>query len=144
MVAIVGILLSFFQYGGGIDGFVQKMQARQMSRRRVQFVTWLLSLICFNSMTSSLFVGAAMRRLSDEARVSREKFAFILDAMAAPLALLYPFNGAIVFGTSLLAATGLLDRDATFSLILMALPFNFYAILMVLFTLFVAVGWIKD
>ena len=94
---------------------------------------------------SPLFVGSVMRKLSDSAKISREKLAYIADSTAAPVSVLYPFTGWSAYLTSLAVGFGCIaTREQAFSLMLSAIPMNIYAIASVLMVALVAMGVIKD
>ncbi len=48
--------------------------------------------IFFSDYFSPLFVGPVMKNLTDKAKISREKLAYICDSTSAPMAVLIPFS----------------------------------------------------
>ena len=71
---MAGIMAAYFQKSGAIEGFTKIVEKKNLSRKAIQVVTWLLGcLIFFSDSFSPLFVGGVMRRLSDKAKISREK-----------------------------------------------------------------------
>lgn len=144
-ILFFGVLVSYFEYSGAIDGFTRLMHKCNLKRRGVQLMAWFLGLFCFADSMSPLFVGSVMRKLSDSAKISREKLSYIADSTAAPVSVLYPFTGWASYLTGLAVGVGCIaERDDAFKLMLYAIPFNFYSIGSVLMVALIAVGAVKD
>ena len=95
------------------------------------FLVILGILVYFNCLT----VGTVMRPITDRFKVSRAKLAYIIDATAAPVCILAPVSSwAAAVGSSLPEGTSI---DG-FALFLRTIPVNLYAILTMLFMLFIA------
>ena len=89
----IGILLAFFQRTGAISNFSSFIERRQMTRKRIQLISWFMGLfVYFSDYFSPLFVGSTMRNLSDRFKISREKLAYICDSTSAPVSILVPFT----------------------------------------------------
>ena len=87
----IGILVAYFQKTGAIQGFSQKVHDRNLSRKGAQLMAWILGIfIYFSDSFSPLFVGSVMRSITDKAKVSREKLAYIADSTSAPVSVLMP------------------------------------------------------
>ena len=57
-------------------------------------MAWVLGIfIYFSDSFSPLFVGSVMRSITDKAKVSREKLAYIADSTSAPVSVLMPITG---------------------------------------------------
>ena len=74
-----GVLVAYFQKSGAIEEFTAYISTKRMGRRGIQLTAWALGLFCFADSLSPLFVGTTMRRVADQARISREKQAFLAD-----------------------------------------------------------------
>jgi len=142
----IGILVALYQRCGAVRMFSLKVAGITKTRSQTQFLTWCLGLfIFFSDYFSSLFVGPVMRDLTDKAKISREKLAFICDSTAAPIVVLAPFSAWAVYIMSLLIGIGPIDdRTAAISLFLKAIPFNFYSIFSILLVLFIALKIVPD
>jgi Na+/H+ antiporter NhaC len=80
-----------------------------------------------------------MRNLTDKARVSREKLAYICDSTSAPVSVLAPITGWAVYITGLLIGIGpVLDKQDAMALFIKSIPFNFYGILSVVMVALIA------
>ncbi|MFP3388685.1 Na+/H+ antiporter NhaC family protein [Brevibacillus sp. SIMBA_040] len=131
----IGVVIAFFQRTGAIQNVTLMLERKNFTRVRTQVVAWLLGMVVFFSdYFSPLFVGSTMRNLSDKARISREKLAYIADSTSAPVSVLVPITGWAAYFTGLLIGIGTIATEAeAMSVFLKTIPFNFYAILSVLF-----------
>lgn len=142
----VGILVAFFRKTGAIQGFTKYIENKNLSRRAVQVMAWLLGIfVYFSDSFSPLFVGTTMRTISDKAKVSREKLSYIADSGAAPVSVLVPITGWAAYLSGLAIGIGAIvtEKDAT-NLFIHAIPFNFYAVFTIAFVGLIAAGIIKD
>ncbi|MCJ7690112.1 MAG: transporter [Clostridiaceae bacterium] len=131
----IGILIAFFQRTGAIQGFTKIMDDRKLSRVGIQLVAWFMGMfVFFSDYFSPLFVGSTMRGLSDKAKISRERLAYIADSTSAPVSVMVPITGWAVFISGLLIGMGpIKDGPEAMMVFTRAIPFNFYAILAVAF-----------
>ena len=127
----ISILVAYFQKSGAIQGFSQKVHDCKLSRKGVQLISWLLGIfVYFSDSFSPLFVGTVMRRISDNARVSREKLSYIADSTSAPVSVLVPITGWAAYLSGLAVGVGCIaNQEQAMSLFVHAIPFNFYALL---------------
>jgi Na+/H+ antiporter NhaC len=136
--AMVGSLLTFTQFSGGMEGFVNWVTDRGIvrTRRGAGLLAWFIGLIIFiESSICVLITGAIARPLFDRLKISREKLAYIADSTSAPKCVLIPLNAWGAFIIALLTAQGVSDP---WKQMFYAIPLNFYAwmaILMVLYTI---------
>lgn len=142
----IGILVAYFQKTGAIQGFSQKVHDKNLSRRGAQLMAWILGIfIYFSDSFSPLFVGSTMRSITDKAKISREKLAYIADSTSAPVSVLMPITGWAAYLMGLAVGVGCIatEEDASV-LFLKAIPFNFYALFAVLFVGLIAIGIVPD
>ncbi|AOT69254.1 Na+/H+ antiporter NhaC family protein [Geosporobacter ferrireducens] len=142
----IGILIAFFQRTGAIQGFTRIMDNRKLSRVKIQLVAWVMGMfVFFSDYFSPLFVGSTMRGLSDKAKISREKLAYIADSTSAPVSVMVPITGWAVYISGLLIGMGPIeDANQAISVFTRSVPFNFYAIIAVAFVGLFAIGAIPD
>jgi len=145
--ALVGALISLTQANGGVQGFVDFIQKKNIvtSRRRASVFSFFVGCIVFiESSISCLVTGTIFHPIFEKFKISREKLAYICDTTSSPICILIPLNawGAYV--------VSLLEKESAFggmsdpvSLFLSTIPLNFYAILSVLFAGFIAFSY-KD
>ena len=135
--AMIGAMITFTQYSGGMKGFVNWVVGKGLVRTRKKggLLAWFLGLIIFiESSICVLISGAVSRPIFDKLKISREKLSYILDSTSAPKCVLIPLNawGAFVIG---LLAKQQVEQPVKF--LLASIPFNFYAIFALLLVLVV-------
>ncbi len=145
--ALVGALLLFIQYSGGVDGFmigiskfIQRVENKKniKSRKFVQLLAMVTGVILFvETSISSLTVGTLYRPLFDKLKIPREKLAYIADSTSAPSSILIPFNawGAFIMGL-------LLTQGIKKPLLVLgnAIIYDFYPILTILMVFIIIVS----
>lgn len=142
----IGILIAFFIRTGAVQAFTQFISDRRLSRKGIQISTWLLGMcVFFSDYFSPLFVGTTMRNLTDKARISRERLAYIADSTSAPVSVIVPVTGWAVYIAGLMIGMGpIVDAQTAMNLFVKSIPYNFYAVSAVsLVGLFVA-GLLPD
>ena len=83
---------------GAVDAFSAVLAAKAKSSKSALMYTWLLGIIVFiDDYLNALAVGASMRKVTDQFRVSREKLAYVVDSTAAPICVLVPISTWAVF-----------------------------------------------
>jgi len=131
--ALVGALLIFIQYSGGVQGFILgidklliSMEKKRMGKSRVvvELIAMATGLLLFiETSISSLTVGTLYRPVFDRLKIPREKLAYIADSSSAPSSILIPFNAWGAFIMGLLLTQGI---EFPFKTMISALAFNFY------------------
>ncbi|MDH3571103.1 MAG: sodium:solute symporter, partial [Gemmatimonadota bacterium] len=92
---LIGAMITLTQASGGMQGFVDWFERRQLakSRRSVGFLAATVSMFLFLESNFGLLVsGSVARPLFDKFRISREKLSYIIDATASPKCMLIPIN----------------------------------------------------
>ena len=89
-----------------------------------------------------MLTGTTVRPVADREKVAHEELAYVVDSTASPVATIIPFNVWPVYVAGLIAIPSMShfipDQDAAIGMFLRAIPFNFYGIFAVLFTLLFA------
>ncbi|MFC1659845.1 Na+/H+ antiporter NhaC family protein [Gemmatimonadota bacterium] len=129
----IGALVAFLQRSGAVDLFRAWVSKVVSTRKQVGALGWGMGLsVFFSDYFSPLFVGAVMRDLTDQHRISREKLAYICDSTSAAVISLVPFSAWAVYMSGMAANSGLGDTDAGIRLFIRSVPFNLYSILTVI------------
>ncbi len=135
-VAFVMMMISLLIVSGGLHGIVQWLSKFSNGKKSTQLTTALMGVVVFvDDYANSMIVGSAMRPLTDQFKVSREKLAFIVDATAAPIAGIALFSTWIGYEVGLFtdASKSLgLGLDG-YSMFFDAIAFRFYCFLMLIF-----------
>jgi Na+/H+ antiporter NhaC len=101
---MLGGMVGVVTRSGGAQGIVEMLRPYATSRRRGQFFAWLSGLIIFfDDYANTLIRGNTMRPMTDELRISREKLAYIVDSVAAPIAVIAPISTWVGFEISRIA-----------------------------------------
>lgn len=135
--AMIGAIITFTQYSGGMKGFVNWVSEKGIvhTRKSAGLLAWFLSFVIFiESSICVLVSGAISRPLFDRLKISREKLSYILDSTSAPKCILIPLNAWGAFIIGLLASQGI---ENPVRVLVLSIPFNFYAILALLLVLIV-------
>ena len=141
--ALVGALISLTQANGGVQGFVDLIQKKNIvtSRKRATVFSFFIGCIVFiESSISCLVTGTIFHPIYERFKISREKLAYICDTTSSPICILIPLNAWGAYVVSLLDKEKLSN---TVPLFLSTIPLNFYAILSVLFAGFISFSF-KD
>jgi tetracycline resistance efflux pump len=141
--ALVGALISLTQANGGVQGFVDLIQRKNIvtSRKRATVFSFFIGCIVFiESSISCLVTGTIFHPIYERFKISREKLAYICDTTSSPICILIPLNAWGAYVVSLLDKEKLSN---TVPLFLSTIPLNFYAILSVLFAGFISFSF-KD
>ncbi len=86
-----------------------------------------------------------MRGVTDKARVSREKLAYICDCTSAPVCIVIPFTSWGVYVAGLLVGVGALtDSAMATDAVIRAVPFQFYGFLTLIMVFAIASGLLPD
>jgi Na+/H+ antiporter NhaC len=141
-VILFGIFMATIKRAGGFAAFTNFADRQLNNSRKTKFVTFLLSGIVLNQSIGTIGIGSVMRPLSDRHRISREKLGFILSSTAEPIAALVPITIYMLFFGGLISGI-LPDMDGG-SAFVHSIPFNFFCIISLIFTLFSVLEIIPD
>lgn len=136
---LVGAIITFTQYSGGMKGFINWVVGKGLVRTRKSagLLAWFLGFIIFIEANICVLVsGAVTRPIFDKLKISREKLSYILDSTSAPKCILIPLNAWGAFVIGLLVIQGV---ENPVKVLISSMPFNFYAIFALLIVLIVVV-----
>lgn len=127
-LVILGTMVALMNRAGGSAAFGRWAQAHIKTRVGAQLAAVLLGVLIFiDDYFNCLTVGSVMRPLTDKHRISRVKLAYIIDATAAPVCIIAPISSWAA------AVTGFVEGENGFSLFIRAIPYNYYALLTLVF-----------
>lgn len=136
--SLIGALITLTQRSGGVQGFVDWIQNRNLvkSRKGASALALVTGMSIFiESSITCLVTGAVARPLFEKFRISREKLAYICDSTSAPVCILIPLNAWGAYTISLLEREGVGNAIGVF---FQTIPLNFYALLALGLVSFVA------
>ena len=136
-LVILGIIVAAITRSGATRAYAKWAAEHISGRRGAMLLTAFLGILIFiDDYFNCLTVGTVMRPITDKLKVSRAKLAYIIDATAAPICIIAPVSSwAAAVGSSLPEKCGI---DG-FSLFLQTIPINLYAILTLVFMLFIII-----
>jgi Na+/H+ antiporter NhaC len=152
---MLGGMVGVISRSGGAQGVVEALRPLATTRRRGQIITWVSGLIIFfDDYANTLIRGNTMRPMTDDLKISREKLAYIVDSVAAPIAVIAPISTWVGFEISRIAdslattAEHVVDpalqaellRGAAnpFNVFLHSIPYLFYPIFAMMLVLMIA------
>lgn len=120
------MLMMLVRHADGTRAFAEAAGRRcRRGSTALLFTALFGAVFFFDDYFSPIAAGGIFRPLTDRHRVSREKLAFVLDTMAAPLCILIPLTS---WAANVTVHTG----ESIFN---QTIPFNYYAILILLIML---------
>lgn len=129
-LALLGALVVVIAGAGGSRAYGEWVATHIKNAKMAQILTAFLGIIIFvDDYFNCLTVGAVMRPVTDRFGISHEKLAWIIDSTAAPVCIIAPVSSWAV------AVGGYLGEDG-FSLFVQSIPYNFYALLTIVFVFF--------
>lgn len=137
---LVGALLIYIQQSGGVAACVRLLTRAGFTRtpRRVSLLTSFVGLAIFiETNMSILTAGILSRALFDKFRMSRARLAYFVDSTCAPVSILILLNGWGAYLLGLLIDQGF---DNPITILIMSIPFNFYAIITLVLVFYTAVA----
>lgn len=98
ITGLFGCLIHLLQASKGIDSFTNVVSRFASNARRTMLGACFVGLVIFiGDMLNIMAVGVTMRKLTDKHKVPREMLAYIMDATAAPVAVLAPVSSWAAF-----------------------------------------------
>jgi Na+/H+ antiporter NhaC len=140
----LGGLLGMWNRNGGALHFAQYISDNFVKTRRSALVfAWIMGVIFHQGGTiSTILTGTTVRPVADREKVAHEELAYVVDSTASPVATVIPFNAwpLYIAGLIVIPSTSafIADESAAIGWFLRAIPFNFYGILAIMFTLLFA------
>ncbi len=132
-MSLLGALTVVIAVAGGSRAYAEWVAKHVKSARMASILTAVLGIFIFvDDYFNCLTVGAVMRPVTDKFGVSREKLAWIIDSMAAPICIIAPVSSWAV------AVAGYLGEDG-FSTFVSSIPYNLYALLTIFFVFLICV-----
>lgn len=93
-----GVLIYLLQASRGIEAFTAIAERVANTAKKTMVTAWVIGLVIFiGDMLNIMAVGVTMRKLTDKHKIPREMLAYIMDATAAPVAVLAPVSSWAAF-----------------------------------------------
>jgi len=138
---LMGSLIGLLIRTGAVHAFADTVIGRIKSRTGALLTAWFLGIFLFvDDYLNSIAVGAAMRRVTDAFKISREMLAYVVDSTAAPISVIIPISTWAVFFGTLLIDNGIAPEGEGIRTYISAIPYMFYPWLAVLIVPLVIIG----
>lgn len=130
----LGIIVALINKSGGSQAFGNWAKKHIKTRVGAQLATFVLGVLIFiDDYFNCLTVGSVMRPVTDKAKISRQKLAYLIDATAAPICMIAPISSWAA------AVSSYAPEGQGLSLFIKAIPYNFYSLLTFVFVISLAV-----
>ena len=137
-LVILGILVAAITRSGATKAYGDWARRTISGKKSALGVTAFLGILIFiDDYFNCLTVGTVMRPVTDKFKIARAKLAYVIDSTAAPICIIAPVSSWAAAVSSSLPEDSLVDG---FLLFLQTIPFNFYAILTMIFMAFIVVS----
>jgi len=129
-LVILGAMVSLMNKAGGSAAFGEWAKTHIKSRVGAQLATVVLGILIFiDDYFNCLTVGSVMKPVAKRHRISASKLSYIIDATAAPVCIIAPISSWAA------AVAGSVEGEDGFTLFLNAIPYNYYALLTLVFVI---------
>ena len=133
-LTMLGSLVMVMNMAGGSFAYGKWASKKIKSKKMAKLATAFLGVLIFiDDYFNCLTVGAVMKPIIDENKVSRAKLAHIIDSTAAPVCILAPVSSWAASVVAVIGDTGVKNPMSVF---LSTIPMNVYPILTLLLILY--------
>lgn len=123
-LVILGSVVCMMNKAGGSAAFGRWASKKIHTRVGAELAAIVLGILIFiDDYFNCLTVGSVMRPVTDRHHVSRAKFAYLIDATAAPVCIIAPISSWAA------AVSGFVEGQDGLAIFVKTIPYNFYAIL---------------
>ena len=123
-LVILGSVVCMMNKAGGSAAFGRWASKKIHTRVGAELAAIVIGILIFiDDYFNCLTVGSVMRPVTDRHHVSRAKFAYLIDATAAPVCIIAPISSWAA------AVSGFVEGQDGLAIFVRTIPYNFYAIL---------------
>ena len=121
------LIVAIINKSGASNAYGEWAKTKIKSKRSALASTFVLSLLLgIDDYFHCLTVGSVMLPVNDSHNISRARFAYQIDATAAPLCMIFPISSWAA------AVSGMVEGYNGIELFVKAIPYNFYSLLTLL------------
>ena len=129
-LVLLGVMVALVNKSGGSRAFGNWAAKNIKSRAGAMVATFILGIMIFiDDYFNCLTVGSVMRPVTDAHKISRAKFAYLIDATAAPVCMIAPISSWAA------AVASYAEEGQGLKLFIQAIPYNYYSLLTFVFIL---------
>ena len=125
----LGVIVALLNKAGGAQAFGRWAAKNVKGKIGASIATFIFGVLIFiDDYFNCLTVGAVMRPVTDKAKISRSKLAYLIDATAAPICMIAPISSwaAAVAEYAPEGVSGI-------AMFVRAIPYNFYSLMTFVF-----------
>lgn len=135
-LVLLGVMVALINKSGGSRAFGNWAVKHIKTRAGAMLATFALGVLIFiDDYFNCLTVGSVMRPVTDSHNVSRAKFAYLIDATAAPVCMIAPISSWAA------AVASYAEEGQGLKLFIQAIPYNYYSLLT--FVFIIAIVFLK-
>ena len=128
-LVFLGAIVALLNKAGGSKAFGEWASKHVKTKVGASLATFALGVLIFiDDYFNCLTVGAVMRPVTDNAKISRAKLAYLIDATAAPICMIAPISSWAA-AVSEYAPEGV----SGIGMFVQAIPYNFYSLMTFVF-----------
>ena len=136
-LVLLGVIVALLNKAGGSRAFGEWAAKHVKGKIGASIATFLFGVLIFiDDYFNCLTVGAVMRPVTDKAKISRAKLAYLIDATAAPVCMIAPISS-----WAAAVSTYAPEGQSGIALFCSAIPYNFYSLLT--FVFIIAITFMK-
>ena len=125
--ALFSSVIFLITESGGVLGFSNLAEKVLKTRKQTMIGTWILGLIVFvDDYLNCLAVGAAVRKIADRQKISREMIAFIVNATGVTMCAIVPFSSWSAFMGGLMQKADMLGGLSVTGAYIHTIPYVIY------------------
>ncbi len=126
---VLGMIVALLNNAGGSQAFGNWAAKHVKGRVGATIATFVFGVLIFiDDYFNCLTVGAVMRPVTDNAKISRAKLSYLIDATAAPICMIAPISSWAAAVSEYVP-----EGQDGLSLFIQAIPYNFYSLLTFVF-----------
>ncbi len=131
-LVILGIIVALINQAGGSRAFGNWAAKHVKTKIGASLATFVFGILIFiDDYFNCLTVGAVMRPVTDKAKISRSKLAYLIDATAAPICMIAPISSWAAAVTLIFQEEGI--KADGFAYFINAIPYNLYSLMTFVF-----------
>lgn len=131
---LFGSLIMLITEAGGALGFSKLAEKFLKTRTATMIGTWILGIVvCVDDYLNCLAVGAAVRKLADNHKISREMIAYIVNSTGVTVCAIIPFSSWAAFMGGLMDKSDMLNGLSVSGAYIHTIPYMLYCLLAVVF-----------
>lgn len=128
-LVLLGTIVALLNKAGGSQAFGRWAAKNVKGKVGASIATFLFGVLIFiDDYFNCLTVGAVMRPVTDKAKISRAKLAYLIDATAAPVCMIAPISSWAAAVSEYVP-----EGQDGIALFISAIPYNFYSLMTFVF-----------